>query len=178
MRLARALGPTWDAINELHLGLLRDAVDRHGGVCVRTEGDAMFAAFPEAGAAVLAAIDGQRALLAQQWPEDGEVRVRMGVHTGEAHLAGDDYGGFDVSRAARIAAVGHGGQIVVSGTTHGLVESNLPVRASHSANSAGTCSGTSRHPEHLFQVDVPGGRTDFPPLRVAAAERSGTCRTA
>jgi class 3 adenylate cyclase len=145
MGLARALGPTWDAINEVHLGLLREAVDRHGGVCVRTEGDAMFAAFPEAGAAVVAAIDGRRALHAQDWPENGDVRVRMGLHTGEAHLAGDDYGGFDVNRAARIASVGHGGQIIVSGTTHGLVESNLPP-TSHSASSAGTCSGTSRHP--------------------------------
>ncbi len=117
MGLVRALGPAWDDVNGTHLGILRDVVARHDGVCVRTEGDAMFAAFPEAGAAVRAAIDGQRALDAHRWPDGGEVRVRMGLHTGEAHLAGDDYGGFDVNRAARVAAVGHGGQIVLSGTT-------------------------------------------------------------
>ena len=168
MRLARDLGPTWDAINALHLGILREAVDRHGGVCVRTEGDAMFAAFPEAGAAVLAAIDGQRALLTHEWPEDGAVRVRMGVHTGEAHLAGDDYGGFDVNRAARIAAVGHGGQIILSGTTHGLVVSNLSPDLAFRKLGRHVLRDVPT-PEHLFQVDVPGERTDFPPLRVPDA---------
>ena len=177
MRLARALGPTWDAINELHLGILRDAVDRHGGVCVRTEGDAMFAAFPEAGAAVLAAIDGQRALLAHGWPEDGAVRVRMGVHTGEAHLAGDDYGGFDVSRAARIAAVGHGGQIIVSGDDARPRRVESAVRAWHSANSAGTRSGTCRPRSTCSRSTCPAGAR----LPAAARRRrpaAGTCRSA
>ena len=106
--------------------MIRGAVEAHDGVPVRTEGDAMFAAFGEAGAAVSAAIEAQRALATHAWPQDGDVRVRMGLHTGEAHLAGDDYGGFDVNRAARIAAVGHGEQIVLSETTRSLVESALP----------------------------------------------------
>src|SRR5690242_803861 len=126
MRLMRALGQDWDGINGTHLAILRDAVGRYGGTVVRTEGDAVFAAFQEAGAGVLAAIDGQRRLDQQTWPPGADVRVRMGLHTGEAHLAGDDYGGFDVNRAARIAAVGHGGRIVVSGTTRSLVEGSLP----------------------------------------------------
>src|SRR4051812_23937301 len=109
MVLARDLGKRWDSLNGTHLALLRDGVERHDGVCVRTEGDALFAAFPEAGAAVLAAIECQRALFEHDWPENIVIRVRMAVHTGEAHLAGDDYGGFDVNRVARIAAVGHGG---------------------------------------------------------------------
>ena len=75
-----------------------------------------------------AAIDAQRALAGRDWPDDVSVRVRMGLHSGEAHLAGDDYGGFDVNRAARVAAVGHGGQIVLSGPTRALVESSLPGR--------------------------------------------------
>ena len=168
MGLVRALGPAWDETNAIHLGILRDVVARHDGVCVRTEGDALFAAFREAGAAVRAAIDGQRALDAHRWPDGGEVRVRMGLHTGEAHLAGDDYGGFDVNRAARVAAVGHGGQIVLSGTTHALVSSEIG--RSFSVRDLG------RHvlkdipvPEHLYQVDVPGRRVDFPPLRIADA---------
>ena len=70
-----------------------------------------------------------------------DVRVRMGLHTGEAHLAGDDYGGFDVNRAARIAAVGHGGQIVLSETTAVLVADALP-EGTRCATSADTCSRT------------------------------------
>ena len=166
MGLVRTLGPAWDETNASHLEIVRDAVERHAGVCVRTEGDAMFAAFQEAGAAVQAAIDGQRALDAERWPDGVEVRVRMGLHTGEAHLAGDDYGGFDVNRAARIAAVGHGGQIVISGTTHALVSSEIG--RSFSVRDLG------RHvlkdipaAEHLFQVDVAGRQTEFPPLRIA-----------
>ena len=129
MSLARDLGARWDPLNATHLGLLRDAVERHGGVCVRTEGDALFAAFGEAGAAVLAAIEGQRAIAGHAWPDDAVIRVRMAVHTGEGHLAGDDYGGFDVNRVARIAAVGHGGQLIVSGTTEPLVGQACPPAA-------------------------------------------------
>jgi predicted ATPase/class 3 adenylate cyclase len=168
MGLALALGSDWDGINGTHLGLLRDAVERHDGVCVRTEGDAMFAAFGEAGAGVTSAIDGQRALLAHPWPRGVDVRVRMGIHTGEAHLAGDDYGGFEVNRAARIAAVGHGGQVVVSATTASLVESALP--------SGVRLRDLGRHalkdipaPEQLFQLDVPGLPQAFPPLRLVQA---------
>ena len=168
MRLARTLGSGWDAINATHLAILREAVERHHGASVRTEGDAMFAAFGEAGAAVEAAVDAQRALANQPWPDGAVVRVRMGLHTGEAHLAGDDYGGFDVNRVARIAAVGHGGQIVLSATTRSLVESSLPdgVRL----------RDLGRHalkdlpaPEHLYQLDVAGLRTEFPPVRVATS---------
>ncbi len=166
MGLARRLGSSWDAMNATHLGILRTAVEARGGTPIRTEGDAMFAVFPEAGAAVLAAIDGQRALSAQAWPEGTDLRVRMGLHSGEAHLAGDDYGGFDVNRAARIASVGHGGQIILSGPTHGLVSTSLPPPIG--------LRDLGRHalrdipaPEHLFQVEVPGLRSDFPALRLA-----------
>ena len=108
-----------------------------------------------------AAIEAQRALAAHAWPKGGDVRVRMGLHTGEAHLAGDDYGGFDVNRGARIAAVGHGEQIVLSETTRSLVESALPAGV--------RVRDLGRHalkdipvPEHLFQLDVPGLRTRVP----------------
>jgi predicted ATPase/class 3 adenylate cyclase len=168
MGLIRVLGPGWDEVNAAHLAILREAVRAHDGVVVRTEGDAMFAAFPEAIAAAGAAVDAQRALSAHPWPAGGRVRVRMGLHSGEAHLAGDDYGGFDVNRAARIAAVGHGGQIVVSGTTHALVADGLGAGISfrdlgrHALRDVPT-------PEQLFQLDAPGCRTDFPPLRVAGS---------
>ncbi len=166
MGLARTLGARWDEVNAVHLGLIQRAVNSHGGVCVRTEGDAFFGVFPEAGAAVAAAIDAQRALAAHPWPDDGPVRVRMGLHSGEAHLAGDDYGGFEVNRAARIAAASHGGQVVLSEPTRLLADAvfthGISVR------------DLGRHvlrdvplPEHLFQLDIPGLRDDFPPLRTS-----------
>ena len=168
MRHARALGPGWDAVNARHIGLIRTIVVRNGGTIVRTEGDAIFAVFPEAISAVASAADAQRALTAEAWPGDDPIRVRMGLHTGEAHLAGDDYGGFDVNRAARVAAAGHGGQVVLSETTATLVEDALP---------DGTfLRDLGRHilrdvprAERLRQLDIAGLATDFPALRTGAA---------
>lgn len=164
MRLVRELGVAWDEVNATHMGLIRHAIDDHGGVVVRTEGDAMFAVFPEARAAVSAAIAAQRALTTHAWPDGVELRVRMGLHSGEAYLSGDDYGGFEVNRAARIAAAGHGGQIVLSDTTRALVADALPdgvaIRdlGKHALREVPS-------PEQLFQLDVPGMRSAFPALR-------------
>lgn len=169
MRLARALGPAWDAVNATHLGIIRAAVDARGGEVVRTEGDAVFAAFAEARAATEAAVAAQRAIAAHSWPPDARVAVRMGLHSGEAHLAGDDYGGFEVNRAARIAAAGHGGQIVLSAATRELVADGL--------QDGVTILDLGRHalrdvpaPEHLYQLEVPGLATRFPPLRSGAPD--------
>lgn len=168
MRLVRELGGAWDAVCASHMGLIRRAVDDHGGICVRTEGDAVFAVFPEARRAVSAAIAAQRALTAHEWPDGAEVRVRIGLHSGEAYLSGDDYGGFEVNRAARIAAAGHGGQIVLSDPTRALIADALPEEV--------TVRDLGRHalrdvprPEQLFQLDVPGLRSEFPVLRTATA---------
>src|SRR4051812_18149707 len=109
MRHARALGSDWDAVNARHVEMIRDRIAGNGGTIVRTEGDAIFAVFPEAVMAVTAAVDAQRAMAAEAWPGDDPIRVRMGLHTGEAHLAGDDYGGVDGNRAARVGAAGHRG---------------------------------------------------------------------
>ncbi len=168
MGLARALGQGWDAVNATHMGILRKAVDEHGGISVRTEGDAMFAVFPEARAAVSAAIAAQRGLVTHEWPAGADVRVRMGLHSGEAYLAGDDYGGFEVSRAARIAGAGHGGQIVLSETTRALVADALPDGVEVHDLGRHALRDVPR-PEHLFQLDAPGLPTQFPPLRSGSA---------
>lgn len=168
MGLARALGARWDEVNATHLGIIRRAVDSHGGVCVRTEGDAFFGVFPEAGAAVTAAIDAQRALAAHSWPTEGGVRVRMGLHSGEAHRAGDDYGGFEVNRAARIAAAGHGGQVVMSEPTRMLADVVLVDGVTARDLGRYALKGVSA-PERLFQLDIPGLRTEFPPLSSSIA---------
>ena len=166
MTLARRLGRDWDEVNVAHIDIVRRCVDEHEGVTVRTEGDALFAVFPEAGAAASAAIDAQRALTAHAWPEAARVRVRMGLHSGEAHLAGDDYGGFEVNRAARIAASGHGGQIVLSESTRSLAEPQLPQSVSFRDLGRHQLKDVPR-PERLFQLEAPGLPTDFPPLRTA-----------
>jgi predicted ATPase/class 3 adenylate cyclase len=168
MGLARELGRSWDAVSASHMGIIRREVDGHGGVCVRTEGDAVFAVFPEARAAVAAAIAAQRALATHPWPDGADLRVRMGLHSGEAYLAGDDYGGFEVNRAARIAASGHGGQIVLSEATRALVADALPEGVAVRDLGRHALRDVP-HPEHLFQIDVPGLRSEFPALRSATA---------
>jgi predicted ATPase/class 3 adenylate cyclase len=164
MALSRALGPRWDDLNARHLALIRSAVDTAGGIVVRTEGDALFAAFQEAGAGVRAALGAQRALVDADWPADAAIRVRMGVHSGEAHLAGDDYGGYEVSRAARVAAAGHGGQILVSGASESLVADALPDGATLRDLGTYVLRDVPR-PERLYQLDAPGLPPTFPPPR-------------
>ena len=104
-----------------HDVILREAVDEHGGVVFSTGGDGLAAAFGRAGDAVVAAVDAQRRLQAEPWPEATLLRVRMGLHTGEAQERDGDFFGPPVNRAARIMAAAHGGQIVVSGATAGVL---------------------------------------------------------
>ena len=169
MRLMRELGSAWDEVNAEHMALIRRAVEERGGMVVRTEGDAVFAVFPEARAAVAAAIDAQRAIAAHEWPDRVDFRVRIGLHSGEAYLAGDDYGGFEVNRAARIAAAGHGGQVLLSEPTRALVIDALPDGVSVSDLGSHALRDVPR-PEHLYQLDVPGQQSDFPPLRTGQGD--------
>ncbi len=105
-----------------HRLMLREVIDRHHGVEVDTQGDAFFVAFASARQAVAAAERAQETLTA------GSIRVRMGVHTGEALLTDEGYVGLDVHRAARIAGVAHGGQVVLSAATRQLLGSDVQVR--------------------------------------------------
>jgi predicted ATPase/class 3 adenylate cyclase len=100
-----------------HDELLRSAIGAHGGYVFQTAGDGMAAAFQRSADAVTAAVDAQRALLAEPWPESAEIRVRMGVHTGEANERDGDYLGPPLNRAARLMAAAHGGQTVISDAT-------------------------------------------------------------
>ncbi|MFN2520180.1 MAG: AAA family ATPase [Candidatus Limnocylindria bacterium] len=167
-QLARALGTgRWNGVLADHGRILRRAVEGNGGIIVRVEGDSFFAVFTGPAAGVAAAVDAQRAIAAHPWPKDAAVRVRMGLHTGEAQVAsadtGADYVGFEVHRAARIAAAPHGGQTVISETTSALVADDLPSRV--------TVRDMGRHhlkdlrTERLFQLDIAGLASDFPPLR-------------
>lgn len=121
-RAERAMGSAlWAEVVGRHDALVRQAIERHAGSVVKTEGDAFFAAFPGAAESVAAAAEAQRALAAERWPGGEALRVRMGIHLGEGRLRtrlapGDpeDYVGIDVNYAARIAAAANGGQIVLS----------------------------------------------------------------
>ena len=125
-RLLDALGDRYPAVLETHQAILREAFAARGGIDVSTEGDSFFVVFRSAPQAVAAAVGAQRAIAAHRWPEDATVRVRMGLHTGEGILGGDNYVGVDLHRAARIASAGHGGQIVLSNATRALVEPAAP----------------------------------------------------
>ena len=158
--LLRRLGSAYGDALELHRFVLREAVHEHGGSEVDTQGDAFFFAFPTAAGAVGAAADAQRSLAAQSWPDDQPVRVRMGVHTGEPDQRGSGYVGLDVHHAARIAAVGHGGQIVVSRSTRDLLGAEMALidLGDHRLKDIDG-------PIRLFQLGGEGLAAEFPPLR-------------
>jgi DNA-binding NarL/FixJ family response regulator/class 3 adenylate cyclase len=120
--LLRRLKEGYADVLAQHETLLCEAARAVGGQEFGTQGDAVFFVFRNPKDAVLAAVDGQRALEAAEWPEGVQLRVRMGLHTGEAAIAADRYMGLAVNRAARICGVARGGQILVSPTTHALVE--------------------------------------------------------
>ena len=166
--LARRLGNGWAGVLGEHHEIVRRAIGDHDGVEVLNEGDAFFAVFGLAADAVAATADAQRALAAHEWPPGGAVRVRMGLHTGEGRLAGGAYVGLDVHQAARIAAVGHGGQVLVSQATRALAADKLP--------SGVTFRDLGEHrlrsfpvPQRLHQLVVDGLLADFPPLETLGA---------
>jgi class 3 adenylate cyclase len=104
-----------------HDEILRAAIDAHEGYVFSTAGDAFGAAFGRAAAAVSAALDAQRVLQAEEWPAGVGLRVRMGLHTGEAFERGGDYFGPELNRGARVMAAGHGGQVLLTDVTRALV---------------------------------------------------------
>jgi predicted ATPase/class 3 adenylate cyclase len=164
-RLVTAMGPAFAALLERHHAIMRAAISATGGIEVSTEGDAFFVVFQGPVAALTAAATVQRALAVEGWPaETQSVRVRMGLHTGEATLGGDDYVGVEVHRAARIAAAAHGGQVLVSSATSALVRGSLP--GDLQLRELGEFRLKDLDvPERLAQLVGPGLTDDFPRLR-------------
>jgi predicted ATPase len=148
-RLLQELGAGYADALSGHRRIVREAFRRHGGVEVDTQGDAFFFAFARASDALAAALDAREGL------EQSPIRVRMGLHTGEPIVTNEGYVGIDVHRAARIAAAGHGGQILVSQATRNLVGGNgLNDLGDHALKDLAA-------PERIYQL----GDGDFPPLR-------------
>jgi predicted ATPase/class 3 adenylate cyclase len=166
-RLLEQLGDRYAAVLRRHREAMRRAFAEHDGVERGTEGDSFFVAFGDAIGAVAAAGEGTRNLAGVDWPDGADVRVRIGLHTGEGRLVDGDYIGMDVHRAARIAAAGHGGQVLLSESTRILVERGLSEGVSlrdlgeHQLKDLPT-------PEHLYQLVIDGQPAEFPPLRSLA----------
>ena len=159
-----------------HHSIIRSGLAAHDGREVDTQGDAFFVVFSSPGACVAAVVEMQRALQTHAWPGGEHVRVRMGVHTGQASRTATGLVGLDVHRAARVAAAGHGGQVLLSATSAALVREALP------PGTALEDLGVHRlkdldQPERIFQLRAAGLQAGFPPLRsvpggAAAATRS------
>jgi predicted ATPase len=138
-----------------HDAVIRKAVDAHAGYIFSTGGDGFAAAFGRAADAVAAAADAQAALAAERWPGGLDLRVRMGVHTGEAVERDGDYFGSAVNRAARLMSSGHGGQVLVSAATAAVLgEGGLTDLGEHRLRDLG-------ERQRVFQV----GGVKFAPLR-------------
>jgi predicted ATPase/class 3 adenylate cyclase len=166
--LLQTLGDRYAAVQNEHAAIVRRAVSEEGGVEVSTHGDAFFVAFRSPSGAVRAAVAAQRGLASHDWSPGPPMRVRMGVHTGEGTLGGDDYVGIDVHRAARVADAAHGGQIILSDATRGLVQHALPVGASLRDLGVHHLRGIA-DPERLHELVIVGLASDFPPPRTLDA---------
>jgi class 3 adenylate cyclase len=162
--LLRRLGDRYGDVLATHRRLLREAFTHAHGHEIDTQGDAFFVAFARARDAVAAAAEGQRLLTNEQWPEGVELRVRMGIHTGEPSIGDEGYLGLDVHRGARICAAAHGGQVVVSQATRELVGDVLPAGTALQPLGEHRLKDLPR-PETLFQLVVPGLRSAFPPVK-------------
>jgi predicted ATPase/class 3 adenylate cyclase len=151
-----------------HDQILNDAIACNGGFVVKTTGDGLFAAFGRAEAALTAVLAAQVALVAVDWGATGALRVRMGLHTGDAEFRDGDYHGPAVNRAARLTTASHGGQVLMSGATAGLVGEGLPEGAELVALGEHRLRDLGR-PEVLFQLAHPDLPGRFAPLRTLDA---------
>jgi len=164
-RLVRLLRERYSEALGVHQRLLREAFARHGGHEIDTQGDAFFYAFASAHDAVLAAVEGHRALSGYPWPDDAAVKVRVGIHTARAAPVDGRYTGLAVHRASRICSAGHGGQILVSQATQSLLEDEEEELAGNLRDLGEQRLKDIERPVRLYQVAAPGLPTKFPPLR-------------
>ena len=167
-RLLQSLGRSYGALLETHDRIIRSAAEAEGGRAFGSEGDAQHLVFPEVGAAVRAVLAAQHALAAQAWPDGVTVRVRMGIHTGEVRRLGDDYVGLPLHETARIAAAGHGGQVLLSAASAELVRDALPDGISLHDVGEHRLKDLPR-PLRLYQLAGGGLGSMFPALRTLEA---------
>lgn len=169
-RLLQRLGPDYGRVLLMHRDALRAVFAAHDGAEQGTEGDSFFVTFPTASDAAAAAIAGQHAIAAIEWPPGGQVRVRMGLHVGSVELIADGVVGLAVHEAARISAAAHGGQIVASSAVAQLSD-GLPPTARWLDLGQHRLKDL-RDPIALLQLSDTGLRDEFPPLRASVNERN------
>ena len=167
-QLVRQLRGRWPEVLAEHQRLLREAFAAHGGYEIDTQGDAFFYAFGSAHEAVLGAVEAQRALSGYPWPDTTPVKVRIGVHTGQASPVDGRYTGLAVHRAARIQAAAHGGQVLVSQSTQSLLEDEEEDLQVNLRDLGDQRLKDIDRPVRVYQVAAPGLEEQFPPLRQEA----------
>ena len=167
-RLIQELGERYPPVLARHREIIEGAAAREGGTVFGTEGDAVFVAFGNAASAVTAAVKAQRLLATELWPDGRKLRVRMGIHTGDASVVGNDYVGLALHQVARISAAGNGGQVLVSNATLSL--------AAAAFTDGISLSDLGQHrlkdlalAEHLYQVDDAQRPESFPAIRTLSA---------
>jgi predicted ATPase/class 3 adenylate cyclase/DNA-binding CsgD family transcriptional regulator len=160
--MVQRLGDAWPGVLADHHRLMRTALAAHGGEEVVSQGDGVFAVFTSPQAGVDAAIQVQRALVSHPWPAGERLRVRMGIHSGEAAQTEAGLAGLEVHRAARIAAVAHGGQVVVSAVAAGLLAGSLPAGVGLKDLGLHQLKDVGR--ERIFQLQAEDLPAVFPPL--------------
>ncbi len=151
-----------------HDALVRQCVVAHGGHVFKTGGDAFCTAFHTAPDALAAALEAQRALHAERWPEAAKIRVRMALHSGAVELRDGDYFGTSLNRVARLLAAGHGGQTLLSESTHDLCRDHLPPLTTAKALGEHGLKDLARR-EAVFQLCHPDLPQSFPPLKATSA---------
>jgi class 3 adenylate cyclase len=169
-RLLERLGDRYGDVHRDHRRILREELQRADGQEVDTQGDAFFFSFTRAKDAVRGAVAAQRALAAHAWPDGVDVKVRMGLHTGEPTVADEGYVGMDVVRAARICSAGHGGQILLSESTRALIGNEVPDGVE--IRDLGHARLKDVQHERIFLLALDGQADDSRPLRAPAAESS------
>jgi class 3 adenylate cyclase len=167
-RLLQDLGDDYAQVIGDHRRIMRTSMAEHGGTEIDTQGDAFFFSFQRAKDAATAAVAAQRALTAHEWPRRSDVRVRMGLHTGEPQVGEHGYLGIDVVRAARICSAGNGGQILLSETTRALLGNALPPGAS--VHDLGEQNLKDIQHERIFQLALDDQPSETRPLKTETKE--------
>ena len=163
-KLAREHPETWETLLARHDALLRESIESNNGYVFQTVGDGFCAAFPTAGDALKAAYHAQQALQSEPWGESA-VRVRMGIHAGEVEAVDNEYHGYlTLSLVQRLMSAGHGGQVLVSGTTENMVRDQLPKEINLRDMGQHNLKDVPQ-PVRVFQVVAPDLQSEFPALR-------------
>jgi DNA-binding NarL/FixJ family response regulator/class 3 adenylate cyclase len=176
--LLRQLRDGYAEVMADHERLLRSAFQDCSGHEINTQGDSFFVAFRKPKDAVNAAVRVQRSLARHPWPEGNELRVRIGIHTGEATVASDRYVGLAVHRAARICAAAHGGQVLLSQTTQALLEEEEELGDLDFSDLGPRSLKNFDRPVRIYQLLAPGLPADFPELRSADEGARGSAELA